>query len=190
MSRSKRDHIIESARALFQREGFHSTGIDRVLEHAGVAKMTLYNNFGSKDQLIVDVLETTSKEMVDRFGSFARAAGDDPYDQILGIFGSLGAWYDDPQFSGCIFQAAAAEFPDEGSGPAQATRAHHARVHGMFVDLCARAELREPETLARKLALLASGATCVARQKKDRTPADDALQIAEILLERASVPVA
>lgn len=189
MSHSKRDHIIQSARTLFQREGFHCTGIDRLLEHAGVAKMTLYNNFGSKEQLIVDVLEDSSKLMVDRFQSFAQSAGSDPYDQILGIFRSLGAWYDEPEFSGCIFQAAAAEFPEEDSGPARATRAHHERVHSMFLELCSRAELRDPQTLARKLALLSSGATCVARQKKDRTPADDALQIAEILLERASVPV-
>jgi len=185
MASSKRDHVLTCARELFESEGFHATGIDRILERAGVAKMTLYNNFGSKDQLIVEVLNESSLKMMVRLQECAKAAGNDPYDQILAIFRALGEWYQDPEFCGCMFQAAVAEFPDHDSAPAQAALSHHKRLTDIFADLCTKADLKEPVQLSRRLALLASGASCVARQAKARTPADDAFQIAEILLERA-----
>ena len=56
MALSRRDHLVETALALFMRDGFHATGIDRILSHAGVAKMTLYNHFKSKEELILAAL--------------------------------------------------------------------------------------------------------------------------------------
>lgn len=189
MASSKRQHVIDSAKELFEREGFHATGIERILEHANVAKMTLYNNFGSKDQLIVAVLEQSSRTMIEHLVSIAKQSGSDPYEQILGIFGALGDWYDDPSFCGCIFQAATAEYPDPECEIAKAARAHQANLTLLFRELSSKAELRDPDALARRLALLASGATCLARQTRERSPAEDALRMAEILLERASTPI-
>ena len=186
MASSKRELVLTCARELFEREGFHATGIDRILEKAGVAKMTLYNNFGSKDQLIVEVLNQSSLMMMERIKAYALEASSDSYEQILAIFKALGDWYQDPEFCGCMFQAAVAEFPDHDSEPAKAALEHHKRLTAIFKEMCTKAELKEPESLSRRLALLASGASCVARQAKARTPADDAYQIAEILLERAS----
>jgi len=186
MASSKREQVLTCARELFEREGFHATGVDRILERAGVAKMTLYNNFGSKDQLIVEVLDQSSLIMMGRIKEYALNASSDSYEQILAIFRALGEWYQDPEFCGCMFQAAVAEFPDHDSKPAQAALAHHRRLTAIFEELCTKAELKDPTELSRRLALLASGASCVARQAKARTPADDAYQIAEILLERAS----
>ncbi|MCZ6886228.1 MAG: TetR/AcrR family transcriptional regulator, partial [Alphaproteobacteria bacterium] len=56
MASSKRDHLIETALGLFCRDGFHATGIDKILAASGCAKMTLYNHFTSKDELILAVL--------------------------------------------------------------------------------------------------------------------------------------
>jgi len=181
---SKSAHLLCTARSLFEKEGFHATGIDRILTEANVAKMTLYNNFGSKEQLIVAVLEEASQAMIDRLEATAIQASSDPYDQILAVFDAFGQWYTDPAFCGCMFQAAVAEFPDPDSAPAQAAREHHERLCNTFENLCTRAELRETRILARQLALLASGANCVARQARTRTPADDARSIVELLLER------
>jgi AcrR family transcriptional regulator len=46
---------------LFYRDGYHATGIDRILADAGVAKMTLYKHFRSKEELILAVLEKRSQ---------------------------------------------------------------------------------------------------------------------------------
>ena len=185
MASPKREKLLEVARKLFETEGFHTTGIDRVLAEAGVAKMTLYNNFGSKDGLIVAVLDKTSTEMIARLEHTISEASNDPYEQILGVFDAFAMWFSNPEFCGCMFQAAVAEFPDPTSKPAIAAREHQIRVANLFQNLCTQAELPDPSTLGRMLGMLASGASCTARQVQTREPADHARQIAEILLERA-----
>ena len=41
----RRDHLVQTALRLFQSNGFHATGIDRIIAESGVAKMTLYKHF-------------------------------------------------------------------------------------------------------------------------------------------------
>ncbi|TGT02575.1 TetR family transcriptional regulator, partial [Mesorhizobium sp. M8A.F.Ca.ET.213.01.1.1] len=54
---AKSQHVVDTAYALFKRDGFHATGIDRIIAEADIAKMTMYRNFPSKDELIVAVLD-------------------------------------------------------------------------------------------------------------------------------------
>ncbi len=57
MSRSKKkDDILKTAEELFYKHGFHSIGVKRILEEAGVATMTMYNHFASKEDLIKEIL--------------------------------------------------------------------------------------------------------------------------------------
>lgn len=49
---SARERLLAAADELFYAEGVQSVGIDRVIEHAGVAKASLYNTFGGKEQLV------------------------------------------------------------------------------------------------------------------------------------------
>ena len=49
---SARERLLAAADELFYEEGVHTVGIDRVIERAGVAKASLYNTFGSKDELV------------------------------------------------------------------------------------------------------------------------------------------
>jgi AcrR family transcriptional regulator len=52
----KRRHIVATAYSLFKRDGFHATGMDKIIAEADVAKMTMYRHFSTKDGLIVEVL--------------------------------------------------------------------------------------------------------------------------------------
>ena len=54
---SARERLLAAANELFYNEGVHTVGIDRVIEQAGVAKASLYNTFGSKDELVRAYLE-------------------------------------------------------------------------------------------------------------------------------------
>ena len=47
--RSARDRILDTATELFYRDGYHAVGIDTIVEQSGVAKMTLYRHYPSKD---------------------------------------------------------------------------------------------------------------------------------------------
>jgi AcrR family transcriptional regulator len=58
---SRRDDVVDSAMKLFAEEGFHAVGIDRILSKGGLAKMTLYRHFDSKQALILASLEARNR---------------------------------------------------------------------------------------------------------------------------------
>src|ERR1051326_1091110 len=106
-ARSARERLLAAANELFYAEGVHTVGIDRVIERAGVAKASLYNTFGSKDELIRAYLTArlaARKERVRR----GLAVHDTARERILGIFDTLGEIFADPSYRGCAFQNAAA----------------------------------------------------------------------------------
>ena len=56
-AKSARTRILEAAADLFYREGIRAVGVDAVIAHSGVAKMSLYRNFAGKDELVAAFLE-------------------------------------------------------------------------------------------------------------------------------------
>ena len=56
----KRRRIREGAIRAFSRDGFYATKTAQVAAEAGVANGTLYNYYGSKEAILVDVFETES----------------------------------------------------------------------------------------------------------------------------------
>ncbi len=105
----KRKHIVRTAYRLFKRDGFHATGIDKIIAEAEVAKMTMYRHFPSKEGLIVEVLDWRAerfKRQLDRLSEAAMTPGE----KIAAIFDWHERWFDSPDFHGCLFQHALAEF--------------------------------------------------------------------------------
>ena len=86
MSSSKRDLLINTALELFSREGFHATGIDRILSESGVAKMTLYNHFKSKDELILAALRRRDETFRNWFMRTVEASAETPRGRLLASF--------------------------------------------------------------------------------------------------------
>ena len=111
VSSDKRQHIIETAYTLFKRAGFHATGIDRIIAEADVAKMTMYRHFPNKDGLIVEVLEYRAKRFDHQLDRLAEASTS-PKRKIETIFGWYRRWFGSPDFHGCLFAHALAEFGD------------------------------------------------------------------------------
>ncbi|MCX7303635.1 MAG: TetR/AcrR family transcriptional regulator [Hyphomicrobiales bacterium] len=107
----KRQHIIETAYRLFRRDGFHATGIDRIIAEADVAKMTMYRHFPGKDGLIVEVLDWRARHFHEQLDRLAEAAAT-PERKIGTIFDWHQRWFDSADFHGCLFQHALAEFGD------------------------------------------------------------------------------
>src|SRR5579864_7975765 len=87
--RSARERLLAAANELFYNEGVHTVGIDRVIERAGVAKASLYNTFGSKDELVRAYLERRHLARQERI-TRKLARYDTPRDRLLGVFDALG----------------------------------------------------------------------------------------------------
>lgn len=107
----KRQHVVETAYALFKRAGFHATGIDRIIAEAEVAKMTMYRHFPSKDELIVEVLDYRARRFDGQLDRLAQE-GTTPEQKIEKIFDWHERWFRSPDFHGCLFAHALAEFGD------------------------------------------------------------------------------
>ena len=80
---SARERLLDAANELFYAEGVHTVGIDRVIERAGVAKASLYNTFGSKDELVRAYLEGRHARMAGRITAYLERYAD-PRDKLLG----------------------------------------------------------------------------------------------------------
>ena len=81
---SPRERLLQAASELFYAEGIQSVGIDRVIERAGVAKASLYNTFGSKEQLVGAYLDARHAQVLGRLRAAADAV-EGPVERILAV---------------------------------------------------------------------------------------------------------
>lgn len=158
----KRRHIVETAYRLFKRDGFHATGIDRIIAEAAVAKMTMYRNFPSKDGLIVEVLDDRARRFERQLDQLAGQAGT-PRQKIGTIFDWYARWFRSPDFHGCLFAHALAEFGDPTHPAFQAVTAQknglRRRMAQILVDIMPG---ERAESTAAVLLMLIEGATLLA----------------------------
>jgi AcrR family transcriptional regulator len=147
-----RDRILDTASKLFYAHGTRNVGVDRVIAESGVAKATLYAHFASKDDLVAAYLHKADTAWRDKLVAAATEAGDDPRDQLVGLFGAL----EQAGSRGCAFLNTAAEAP--GTPAHELTKEHKARVRMWVRDLARQAGAPQPSELARELTLLLDGA--------------------------------
>ena len=107
---SPRERLLAACDELFYRDGVHSTGIDAVIEKAGVAKGSLYYIFGGKDELVAAYL-SGRLERWRQLVEAAQAGFDDPDAKILAVFDAIADYVSLPEYRGCPFHNAAAEAP-------------------------------------------------------------------------------
>jgi AcrR family transcriptional regulator len=163
---SARERLLSAADELFYRDGVHVVGIDRVIEHAGVAKASLYNTFGSKDELIRAYLHGRHAAIEKRVTE-GLVAYPTPREKILGVFDIQGARFAAPDYRGCPFMSATAE-ASAGTAAVAAADEYRAWVRGLFTDLAAQAGAADPVTLGQQLHMIYDGVAISARM--DRAP--------------------
>ncbi|MFE0875962.1 TetR/AcrR family transcriptional regulator [Streptomyces smyrnaeus] len=165
--------IMNTAARLFHRHGLRGVGIDQVIAESGVAKSTLYAHFRSKDDLIASYLRRTDESWLGQLRTAAERAGEDPADQLSGLFDALLDSFDRHGFFGCPFVSAAVEAEPESSAHA-ATATHVRRRQDWLTELADRAGARDPQALAQHIGLLIDGALASGRLLQERGVVDAA----------------
>ncbi len=185
MASAKRDQLIDTALELFNRDGYRATGIDKILAESGVAKMTLYNHFGSKDALIVAALERRDARWRDWFRHAVARRAETPRGRLLAVFDALEEWFAQADFQGCMFMRAASEFC-ACDDPIHAVAAEHQRLLlAQLRDLAAAAGAKRPAKLAREILLLVMGAIVATQVNGPVDAGKAAKKAAEVLIEEA-----
>jgi len=182
MSRNCREDLIAAAGRLFQQEGFQGTGIDRLLAEAGVAKMTLYRHFKSKDELVAVALERASVEHIAALESSLEGEG---VERVLSLFQSLRAWCGVEGFSGCLLLNAVAEFKDPEHPVRVVVRRHAERTHDLVRRLVGETPANDPDRLADELMLLVEGSIELAAVHSCPSCTDTAKRAARTLIDAA-----
>ncbi len=185
-SSPKRDHLMATAWRLFYRDGFRAVGIDLILAEAGVAKMTLYNHFSSKEELIVALLEKRDRELRAAMAATVEAAGKSPTQRLLAAFDWLEGWFGSPDFNGCVFIRALSEYPEATHAIHRTAWNHKVAVKEMLAQLCAAAGASNPAGLAETLSLLIDGAIVAAHGTRATGSARSARATAATLLKLAA----
>jgi AcrR family transcriptional regulator len=178
-----RERLLTAADELFYREGVQTVGIDRIISRAGVAKASLYSNFGSKEELVRAYLESRHARTTERI-SRALTRFRTPRERLLGVFDAQGEQFTDPAFNGCAFVMASAEAP-AGGAVEHAAETYRDWVRTLFTTLAREAGAADPDALARQLHLLYDGAGLSARMDHDPSAATTARSAAAALFDAA-----
>ena len=150
--------VLETASRLFYERGIHAVGVDLIAAEAGVTKKTLYDRFGSKEQIVVDYLATRDA----RWRAYLARHHDDaalsPTERVLAVFDASEAWMRDNSGKGCSMVNAHAEISDP-THPAYAVIVGQKRwMLDLFTRLARDVAPDAARELGRSLMLLHEGA--------------------------------
>ena len=186
-----RDRILDTAYDLFSAHGTRAVGVDRIIAEAGTAKMTLYRNFASKDDLIVAFLAAREERWTRGWlQAEVQRRASTPRERLLAIFDVFGEWFARDDFEGCAFINVMLELDDRGSPVRQACVAHLAAIRGFVRDLAEAAGVEPGHAghVAAQWHILMKG-SIVAAAEGDALAAARARELGALLLAHLGVSV-
>jgi len=179
-----RHRILKAADRLFYQEGIRAVGIDRIIAQAGVAKMSLYNHFQSKDDLILAVLVHREQVVMAFFEERVIRHQKKMKNPIKAFFAALRDWFETPLFRGCAFINASVELAHDHAGFAFA-RDHKERFRQFLKELVQQAVGRAASAVTPAIFLLVEGAI-VAAVMQGRPDSADVARDAALRLAKQS----
>src|SRR4051794_20326089 len=183
-----RQRLLETADRLFYRDGVRAVGIDRIIAEAGVAKMSLYKHFPSKDDLILAVLKHREEGVLAFFRAAMERHGRKAKSPLRAFFAALKDFFESPGFRGCPFQNAAVELADAAHPGTAFVRGHKQRFSEFLRGLVEQTVGRAAAKVAPAVSLLVEGAIITAVIQGDPDAADVARDAAlKLLAEEKAV---
>ena len=186
---SGRERLRQAAYDLFSRHGVRAIGIDTVIAEAGTAKMTLYRNFPSKDDLILDFLRNREQRWTREWLiAEVMERADNPVGRLLAIFDVLSDWFAKPDFEGCAFLTTMLEINDSSHPVARASIEYLAGIRVFLGELAGAAGITDTDAFARQWHILMKG-SIMAAHEGDTCAAMRARELGRLLLaSRGLVP--
>ncbi|SDV12327.1 TetR/AcrR family transcriptional regulator [Pseudomonas mucidolens] len=153
----KRTEIIASAARVFDAEGFRGIGVDRIIAPSGVSTRTLYKHFGSRDGLVMAVLETRHLSFITQLKNEASSA-----DPIGSLFDTLRFWMESRGTHGCMLLRARSEYGEANEDIVALVQRRKNEFRDEIAKRVQSALGRESDELSAQIWLLFEGATAAA----------------------------
>ncbi|MDQ7249570.1 TetR/AcrR family transcriptional regulator [Dongia sedimenti] len=180
-----RTRILATARDLFYRDGIRAVGVEVIAAEAGTNKMTLYRNFGSKEELIAEYLRGEVKAVEAHWDNLVARFPNDPKALILAWLKEMGALMTRPESRGCPMVNAAVELPDPAHPGRKVIEQHKSAMRDRLAAVCRKAGLAHPELLADQIHMLVEGAGVCLQSVGPDGPSHRLVRIVESLLDGA-----
>ena len=185
---SPRDRLLAAASRLFTEAGIQATGVDAIIEAAGVAKATFYRHFPSKDDLVVAWLRDSRTRWFDRLRATAHASSADPREEILLFFEAVAGWLETEGYRGCPYLNSSVEITDP-THPARLVIHETLDEIGAYLrSLLVAAGYPDAEKRAMELHTLLAGSISLAVARQTSEFAILAREAARKLLDEAPPP--
>jgi AcrR family transcriptional regulator len=179
-----RDRIFAAADELFYRQGIRAVGVDAIAKAAGVAKISLYRAFPSKDDLVVAYLEDRNADYWQRWDRAFAKHEDNPRAQLGAMMEYLADRTTAPGYRGCPFTNDATEFPDPNHPGRRVAEANKRELRQRLLRLAGALGAPDPQALADGLVLLVEGAYAISQTLPGRDgPGRAIVWAAEALIE-------
>ncbi|MBM7055549.1 TetR/AcrR family transcriptional regulator [Streptomyces durocortorensis] len=176
---------LAAAERLFYDRGIHAVGVDLIAAEAGVTKKTLYDRFGSKEQIVVEYLADRDERWRALLAEHLDAAPSGPRARILAVFDASRAWMGENGSKGCSMVNAHAEISDPAHPAHSVITGQKRWMLDLFTRLAGEIEGVGPEDadrLGRALMLLHEGALVAHGLKVFPDPVARAREEADALL--------
>src|SRR5229473_981937 len=160
---SARERIDQTVYELFSRHGIRAVGVDTISARSGVAKMTLYRHYPSKDDLALTFLRR--REELWTRGWLQREVerrAQKPGERLLAVFDVFDKWFRRSDFEGCSFVKVLLEHDDRGHPVRKAAEAHIETVRAFLRRLAADAGVRDADVFARQMQMVMMGSIIAA----------------------------
>jgi AcrR family transcriptional regulator len=178
-----RARILEVAHDLFTMRRVRAVRVNEIIAKAGVAKMTFYRHFRSKEELALAVISRHETLWTrDWLEAEVMRRADDPAGRLLAIFDIFEEWFKRPDFEGCFFVNTLVETPERGDPVREASNQQIAAVRVILADLAAQAGIARPHDFAHKWQMVLLG-SIVAATEGDMAAASRARELGRLLLE-------
>jgi AcrR family transcriptional regulator len=139
---------LAAAYDLFRLGGTRNIGVDTIVKRSGVAKMSLYRHFKSKEGLVAAFLNRREQLWTNEWVKtevLKRAVS--PADRLLAIFDVFDEWFRSEEFDGCSFINVLLEYPSDHPTHVQAAL-HLANIRSFLRQLAREAAIADPQAFA------------------------------------------
>ncbi|TDX01199.1 TetR/AcrR family transcriptional regulator [Dinghuibacter silviterrae] len=173
---SVRELIISTATRLFLSQGYNQTGINQIIEEAGVAKASLYYHFPSKEDLGVAYLIKRGEKWFGGLEEFLKEAKD-PRERLIGVFEYRAVYLEQNDFTGCSYTRILSELPQRGTKLNNQAVANKERQRKYFMDLVGQLDCipeEKKQDVANTVFLLFDGGTLQCQVYRETRPMEHA----------------
>jgi AcrR family transcriptional regulator len=182
MATQMRERILSVASDLFTNQGINATSVDAIVEKAGIAKVTLYKYFKSKEQLILEYLREYDDKLWKQLSAVTAQKDAAPTAKLAALVDAALEWIADPEFKGFAFINASVEFPQPENLVHQTSLEFAQVLRSTMATLAKDAGIKSADALAMQLSLVIEGTAITERTQRNSGAIANAKALAKILI--------